>query len=306
MNPWPSPSLRTRRVGLFALSVALGCSEAAEPGPTPDAGVNPSCEGEACEDTTLYEDLDSDGYGVESESSNMCVVSCEDVSGWARVFGDCAPEDAWRHPGSDEICGDNVDDDCSGADSPCPTTNTADLDQPNWDCATGSAPANVYAYARFASGGDYFQDGACFLLYEGLKDEFYVSRVGLTRKDAPVGCDTNINGCTCPSLNGWPSYDRRLYAFTRHEGEPCAEVSLRDHAGEEQIVSSECRKYLYQLHYYDIPYTFLAHSQATVDRRLAMFPIVEIACAQDAPHANLPFASLLTTTWQKNAGFQKK
>jgi hypothetical protein len=270
-----------------------------------DLGTDP-CEEATCVDTTVYADDDGDGYGEASESSLMCLLPCELRTGFARDTGDCAPDDAWRHPGASEICGDNLDDDCSGSDSPCPETNTADLDLPSWDCVTGPPPANVYAHALFADGGTYFEAGGCFVLYEGLSDEFYVSRVNLNRLNAPGGCETQINGCTCPSLNGWPSYDRRLYAFTRLEADPCTPVSLRDHAGEAQVVSNDCRKYLYQLHYYDIPYTFMAHSVETVERRLALYPIVEIACAQDTPHTNLPFTSLLTTRWQRNQGFQKK
>jgi hypothetical protein len=143
-------------------------------------------------------------------------------------------------------------------------------------------------------------------LYEGLPGEFYTMRVNLNRLNPPTGCDEAINGCTCPSLNGWPSYDRRLYAFTRWAEDPCSEIAIVDHAGSDQVVSNECRKYLYQLHYYEIPYTYFAGSLDSVNRRLELFPKVEIACAEDAPHANLPFQSLLTTDWVRNSNYQPK
>ena len=155
----------------------------------------------------------------------------------------------------------------------------------------------------FTEANPYFQPGACFLFFEGTPGEFYVERKNVARVSDDPGCEA-INGCTCPSLGGWPSYDRRLYAFTKGTADPCAEVSIQDHGGEDQPVSSACRKYLYQLHFYDIDVSFFAHDQATVERRLALFPTVEIACAEDRPHANLPFQSLLEAEIQRNPGFQ--
>lgn len=269
----------------------------------PDAGNLPDA-GAMCVDTPLYTDEDGDDYGVGASVETQCLLPSEAVAGLGRYTDDCGPTDAWRNPGAAEICGDNVDDDCDEVDGTCPTTNSADLDTPAWDCVTGSPPNNVYAWALFASGGTYFEDNGCFVLYEGLVDEFYVSRVNLNRRNPPANCNTSINGCTCPSLDNWPSYDRRLYAFTRLASEPCAELRIIDHGGESQPVSNDCRKYLYQLHYYDIPYTYVGGSLEVAERRVALFPQVEIACASEQ-YPQLPFASLLTTDWQRNSGFQK-
>jgi hypothetical protein len=269
-----------------------------------DAGELPDSGG-VCVDTPLYTDADGDNYGVGASVETQCLFPGDPVTGLGTQTDDCAPNDRWRHPGASEICGDNLDDDCDSVDGTCPTTNPADLDNPAWDCVTGSPPNNVYAHAVFASGGDYFDDNGCFVLYEGLQDEFYVSRVNLNRKNPPANCNTSINGCTCPSLDGWPSYDRRLYAFTRADIDPCAEIRIIDHGGESQPVSNDCRKYLYQLHYYDIPYTYFGGSLDAVQLRVALFPEVEIACASEQ-YPQLPFQSLLTTNWQTNPGFQKK
>ena len=43
-----------------------------------------------------------------------------------------------------------------------------------------------------------------------------------------------------------------------------------------------------------------------LERRLRAFPSVEIACLRDAPHRSLPFASLLTTTIERNPNFAKQ
>ncbi|MCB9526051.1 MAG: putative metal-binding motif-containing protein [Myxococcales bacterium] len=260
--------------------------------------------GGLCADVAVYPDDDGDGYGVDDGATQACLRPDEAPgAGLARQSMDCGPQDAWINPGAAEICGDQVDDDCDGRDEACPTTEVNNLNRPEWDCLAGDPPPQVYAWAVFTEQNPYFQPGACFLFFEGSPGEFYVERKNVRRVSQDPGCEA-INGCTCPSLNGWPSYDRRLYAFTKGTQEPCAEVSIQDHGGEDQPVSSACRKYLYQLHFYDIDVSFFAHGAATVDRRLSLFPTVEIACAEDRPHANLPFQSLLQADIQRNPGFQ--
>jgi hypothetical protein len=241
-----------------------------------------------------FADADEDGFGAGGE------VACGgDV---ASRGGDCADADAWRNPDSFEVCGDNLDDDCDGSDLECPTTQANGINLPSWDCE-GEVPANVYAYAKLPNGNAYFKDGACFVFFEGLPGEFYVQH-NLERASADARCDTR-DGCTCPSLNGWPSYDRRLYAFTlQGDAGDCAEVSIRDHGGEDQPVSNNCRKYLYQLHFYEIPYSFIASGAEALEARLSAFPTVEVACAEDAPHANLPYATLTMGQIVKNEGFR--
>lgn len=259
-----------------------------------------------CVDTTVHIDEDGDGYGVAGDGSmQVCLVpGAPAPDGYQVRAGDCKDDDPLAHDMAEGICNDNVDDDCDGVDEACPTSQPDQMSVPSWDCA-GSPPTNVYAWAKFEDGKGYFKDGGCFVFFEGKKDVFYVTR-HLFRENTDPNCD-KINGCVCPSLNGWPSYDRRLYAFSlRGTPERCDPISLRDHAGEEQVVSNSCRKYLYQLHFYDIPYSYVSSSLDALDERLTRFDRVEIACAEDAPHANLPFASLLTTTIEYNDDFVKQ
>jgi len=260
-----------------------------------------------CADTTLYADNDGDGFGTSAASTNQCVGATDQLPGYARQQGDCNDAVDWVSPGADDVCGDNLDENCDPGDDTCPTTNAADVDVPAWDCTSGAPPSNVLAFARFSDGGDYFHDNGCFVVFEGLPGEFYATR-HLSRSNTDPGCD-GTNGCTCPSVGGWPSYDRRLYAFLL-EGTPeaCEPISLVDHGGETQVVSNDCRKYFYQLHWpgHEIPFSYVASGEASVRQRLTTFGSIEIACAEDAPHDNLPFASLMTAAIEFNAGFVKK
>lgn len=269
---------------------------------TPDDMGSPPDEGGMCVDVMVYQDGDGDGYGDGGEMV-ACLAPGDDApDGFARQMGDCQDSDPLSYTGAEGVCNDNVDDDCDGKDEVCPASQPNQMSVPDWDC-TGQPPANVYAWSRFDDGGGYFKDGGCFVFFEGKKDVFYSQRVNIN----PASDDCGSNGCVCPSMGGWPSYDRRLYAFTT-SGAPddCDEIALVDHAGEEQPVSNECRKYLYQLHRYDIPYSHVASSLDTLERRLNSFSTVEIACLEDAPHMNLPFKSLLVMAIERNDGFQKQ
>ncbi|MEZ4466616.1 MAG: hypothetical protein R3F43_19755 [bacterium] len=255
-----------------------------------------------CMDVTLYPDADADGFGVAEGAQDVCVLPDETPAGFARRADDRGPADPWRHPGAPEICSDWLDDDCDGRDAPCPESRPG-VQVPAWACDDTPPPANVIAYARFPNGGGYFVDGGCFVFFEGLPGEFYVQRQ-VTRASNDPGCAT-INGCTCPSLNGWPAYDRRMYALTTvADTAECPTLAIIDHGGEQQPVSNDCRKYLYQMHFYDIPFSFVASGRGTLEQRLALFPTVEIACIQDRPHANLPYQSLLTSPIERNPGYR--
>ncbi len=261
-------------------------------------------EPQLCVDTTVYRDIDMDGFGDDNSTILECLEEDQLPSeGFVRQGQDCGPGDALRHPDAPEICGDWVDDNCDGSDAACPTTRPG-LNVPDWNC-TGDAPSNVYAWARFEDGEGYFQDGGCFFFFEGAPGEFYVKR-NIERVSQDPNCERQ-RGCVCPSLNGWPSYDRRMYAFTSlPDLDNCEEISIRDHAGEEQPVSNGCRKYLYQMHFYDIPFSFIAADLETLQQRLTLHSTIEIACVEDAPHRNLPFQSLIDTTVEFNPDFVRQ
>lgn len=258
-----------------------------------------------CRDVPTFVDADGDGFGVaEMAGPTTCLRDGEPApAGFAVLAGDCDDVDPIQHEGAEGICGDNVDDSCDGADESCPTTMPAATLLPAWDCVTGEPPSNVIAWARIDDGKTFLKANACFVFFEGARNSFFVTRVGVE----PAKDCTHYDGCVCPSLGGWPSYDRRLYALTL-DGAPedCEQLQIVDHAGEDQPVSNTCRKYLYQLHKYDIPASYIAGSLAGINKRLDTWSTVEIACLHDAPHRNLPFTSILTAPIQRNAGFVKK
>ena len=121
----------------------------------------------------------------------------------------------------------------------------------------------------------------------------------------PILPESAIRGLPAPTELFTPGL-RRFYAFTLAGDDPatCAPIEIIDHGGETQPVSNDCRKYLYQLHFYDIPYSFIAAGREAIDRRLTLFPTVEVACAADRPHANLPYQSLLTAPIRRNPNYR--
>lgn len=264
-------------------------------------------EPQMCVDTQVFRDLDEDGFGDDDDDRLVCLDEGEDSPGFVRDGGDCGPEDPLRYPGAEGICGDRVDDDCEGGDEACPESRDA-LADPDWDCS-GDPPSSVYAYARFDDGGGYFQDAGCFYFFEGVPGEFYVKR-NLRRANNSPSC-TQFSGCTCPSLNGWPSYDKRMYAFTlQGEVDACPDIWLQDHAREDALlmVSNACRKYLLQLHLPSpqVPAEigFITGNIDNLRQRLELYPRVEVACVQDRPHRNLPYQSLLVGDIVLNENFQ--
>ena len=65
---------------------------------------------EAIDATTYYVDTDGDGYGEDATE----VLSCDPVKGMIVTGGDCDEADPAIHPGADEVCFDEIDNDCSG------------------------------------------------------------------------------------------------------------------------------------------------------------------------------------------------
>lgn len=75
-------------------------------------GVDNNCNGEIDEGatTTFYVDADGDGFGDESNTTEGCEVP----SGTTLDASDCDDTDADVSPGADEICSNDIDDNCDG------------------------------------------------------------------------------------------------------------------------------------------------------------------------------------------------
>ncbi len=84
---------------------------------TVSSTVNNDC-GEAGR-LTFFEDADGDRYG----NPQVTLQACEAPQGYVAGNSDCDDTNAAIHPGAVEICGDSIDQNCSGADLICTTAN---------------------------------------------------------------------------------------------------------------------------------------------------------------------------------------
>jgi hypothetical protein len=101
-------------------ALAGGDCDDADPGAFPGAseacdGVDQDCDGAVDEAAraSWYGDADGDGWGAGRPFRGD---GCSAPSGWSVRDGDCADGDALRHPEADDICGDGLDQDCTGRD----------------------------------------------------------------------------------------------------------------------------------------------------------------------------------------------
>ncbi len=91
-------------------------------------GADNDCDGvtdpdSAADAGTWYADSDGDGYGDAASSTAACAAP----SGHTGDATDCDDTDAATSPGAEEVCGDGIDNDCSGApddDATCDATIT--------------------------------------------------------------------------------------------------------------------------------------------------------------------------------------
>lgn len=118
--------------GTYSVTItdAFGCSSSASKTTSVLANV------------TYYEDFDTDGYG----NAAVTQISCTGAPiGYVANNTDCNDNNAAIHPGAAEICGNGIDEDCSGSDIACvgPYTWLGNTTQwtagGNW--STGVAPS---------------------------------------------------------------------------------------------------------------------------------------------------------------------
>ncbi len=126
----------------------------------------------------FYEDKDNDGYGdpaVHTQAAGQ-------PSGYVANAGDCDDTNPFIHPNMDEICGDGIDQDCSGADQLC----AADNDGDGWrsdagDCNDNDPSIHPFAPEVCGDGVDqdcdgqdrHCQDLVCVNLSEAPLETYY-------------------------------------------------------------------------------------------------------------------------------------
>ena len=82
-------------------------------GQSDDHAADTGCDSAGA--SSWYADADGDGYG---EGASV-LTACEPPEGLVAESGDCDDEDGDLNPGAEEVCGDGIDQDCTGADSVC-------------------------------------------------------------------------------------------------------------------------------------------------------------------------------------------
>ena len=176
------------------------------PGATEDCSslADEDCDGqinEGCGSTPVCVDLDGDGYGANCARG----VDCDDNA-------------AAKHVGATEICGDGIDQDCSGSDLACPPVDV-ECDE-NSDCVAGeefclvgkckampvSGQCHTFAVevARTGAGDTYMEwygprAGAPSLRHGDIADGTHFSETG---ECSAVAWDFTPGHCLCHTYFG--------------------------------------------------------------------------------------------------------
>lgn len=95
--------------------------------------------------STFYADADGDGYGDPNGDTDACPNT-----GFVDNAADCDDTDASINPGAEEVCGDGIDNNCSGeADEGCVTgcvTIRVDCNPSSWVIQKSCGPGRHYIH----------------------------------------------------------------------------------------------------------------------------------------------------------------
>ncbi len=112
-----------------------------------------NCNGQTDEGLNVqnyYLDTDNDGYGA-----GAAIASCSSMgAGYVLVAGDCNNGQSAIHPTAIEICGNGIDEDCSGADLACSSTGTPVNPIPSLNIVQYGTGVQNSASANLATGTD--------------------------------------------------------------------------------------------------------------------------------------------------------
>ena len=156
--------------------------------------------------TVYYPDVDGDGYGATGLGAAACASP---GSGYLTASGDCDDADAAVSPAATEVCGDGLDNDCSGGDQSCGTgTSGSAGDVYEVDALAFATISGLNQYdgvgAQLASAGDLDADGDDDLLL-GLdgRGKAYVYHGPLSGAYDLTDADLVISGERSSGDLGW-------------------------------------------------------------------------------------------------------
>ena len=143
--------------------------------------VDDDCDGDIDADddsasgvAVYYPDVDGDGYGDEDLGAAAC---SSPGSGYITAGGDCEDADATVSPAETEVCGDGLDNDCSGGDQSCSTGGSTGGGAGTLYTVDTLAFASIQGLAQYddvgqqvAAAGDLDGDGSDDLLL-GIDDK---------------------------------------------------------------------------------------------------------------------------------------
>jgi hypothetical protein len=135
-----------------------------------------------CDDNTLsYEDMDGDGFGAGNNTA--CGSSISNT--------DCNDMDGAISPGTTEICGDGIDNDCLNGDSICQIVGCTDATACNYNPLANINDLCIYASNEVCDSIDNDCDGE---IDEFVTSTFYVDLDG----DGFGNADSTMEACSLP------------------------------------------------------------------------------------------------------------
>jgi hypothetical protein len=156
-----------------------------------------------------FDDSDEDGYGG-GDVRYYCTEEDRDESGDFAQSTDCDDSQASVHPGAEEICGDGIDQDCSGEDEVCPVVEICGdgIDQ---DGVDGDLPCT---HVYWATGWQSVDDYDSVPSVQGTIDLPYGPDVTVTFRGSYKSLQTGAPGET----NYWASIDGAYTSETVENG----------------------------------------------------------------------------------------